>query len=343
MGANFQPEVYPYKETGSFRFWCQKVLPLVYDDSLSYYELLCKVVQYLNDVIANVDGLHSDVLSTNEAFKDLQDYVNDYFDNLNVQNEINAKLDAMVVDGTFDELLSPIVATQIGEVVGAQIGDTVASQIGDVVAEQIGEAVAEPTAIATSAWLTEHVDPVGSAVIVDDSLTIEGAAADAEVTGTYISELNSCVNGIKEGAITDTISVGLFTFVRGSINPTTGADDDTGTNRGRTDYIEVPSDSICVCINKSSTSYYTRLFAYDAEHNYLGRFYDAPNNTKYVRIWCQPKDNVELDVDVMRKEVQIYYIRTNNVSTWTFGTVSNNYITVVVMLKHIFELLWIGQ
>ena len=30
------------------RFWCQKVLPLVYDDSLSYYELLCKVVDNLN-------------------------------------------------------------------------------------------------------------------------------------------------------------------------------------------------------------------------------------------------------------------------------------------------------
>ena len=25
-----------------FRLWCQKVLPLVYDDSLSYYELLFK-------------------------------------------------------------------------------------------------------------------------------------------------------------------------------------------------------------------------------------------------------------------------------------------------------------
>lgn len=33
---------------GRFRFWCQKVLPLVYDDSLSYYELLCKVVDYYN-------------------------------------------------------------------------------------------------------------------------------------------------------------------------------------------------------------------------------------------------------------------------------------------------------
>lgn len=35
----------------TFRFWCQKVLPLVYDDSLSYYEVLCKVVKYINDLI----------------------------------------------------------------------------------------------------------------------------------------------------------------------------------------------------------------------------------------------------------------------------------------------------
>jgi hypothetical protein len=34
-----------------FRFWCQKVLPLVYDDSLSYYETLCRVVDKLNEVI----------------------------------------------------------------------------------------------------------------------------------------------------------------------------------------------------------------------------------------------------------------------------------------------------
>lgn len=34
-----------------FRFWCQKVIPLVYDDSLSYYEILCKVVDYINKLI----------------------------------------------------------------------------------------------------------------------------------------------------------------------------------------------------------------------------------------------------------------------------------------------------
>lgn len=49
-----------------FKFWSQKVLPLVYDDSLSYYEVLCKVVQKLNEVIKNID--------------EIPDYINQYID-----------------------------------------------------------------------------------------------------------------------------------------------------------------------------------------------------------------------------------------------------------------------
>ena len=39
------------------RAWCYKILPLVYDDSLSYYEVLCKTTSALNDVIENVNNL----------------------------------------------------------------------------------------------------------------------------------------------------------------------------------------------------------------------------------------------------------------------------------------------
>ena len=44
-----------------------------------------------------------------------------------------------------------------------------------------------------SSWLTEHVDPVGSAVVVDDSLSIAGAAADAKKTGDEISGLKDAL------------------------------------------------------------------------------------------------------------------------------------------------------
>lgn len=50
-----------YNNTKELRFWCQKVLPLVYDDSLSYYELLNKIVVYLNSTIEDVQAMIADV------------------------------------------------------------------------------------------------------------------------------------------------------------------------------------------------------------------------------------------------------------------------------------------
>ena len=56
-----------------FRFWCQKVLPLVYDDSLSYYELLCKVVCKLNEMAENQNNLSDEI---KQVAQDLDDFKN---------------------------------------------------------------------------------------------------------------------------------------------------------------------------------------------------------------------------------------------------------------------------
>lgn len=44
-----------------FHFHCHPILPLVYDDSLSYYEVLCKVVYKLNEAIKLVNELQESV------------------------------------------------------------------------------------------------------------------------------------------------------------------------------------------------------------------------------------------------------------------------------------------
>ena len=96
-----------------FRFWCQKVLPLVYDDSLSYYELLCKVVNYLNKTMENVNSLSENFDELQSAFNTLKKYVEEYFDNLDVQEEVNKKLDEMAKDGT----LASLVFDKVGNLV----------------------------------------------------------------------------------------------------------------------------------------------------------------------------------------------------------------------------------
>ena len=82
MASNINPSLTPVNSLANFRFWCQKVLPLVYDDSLSYYEVLGKMVVQLNDVIDNVNADTDNVLTLKDAFLELQTYVNNFFDDI---------------------------------------------------------------------------------------------------------------------------------------------------------------------------------------------------------------------------------------------------------------------
>lgn len=62
-------------ELKTFRFWCQKVLPLVYDNSLSYYETLCKIVDYINDLIAQDKVFSDDIQELQGDLKIVQDWI----------------------------------------------------------------------------------------------------------------------------------------------------------------------------------------------------------------------------------------------------------------------------
>ena len=111
--ANFTPTLKGYTGQAPFKFWCQTVLPLVYDDSLSYYELLNKVVNYLNNVISDVANVEDNVNGLHDAYVSLQNYVNDYFSSLDVQEEINNKLDEMVSDGTLPAIVARLSAGRV--------------------------------------------------------------------------------------------------------------------------------------------------------------------------------------------------------------------------------------
>lgn len=74
-------------------------------DALTDYELLCKVVQYLNMVIDKVNDLGH----LEQDFAELKSYVDNYFDNLDVQEEVNNKLEEMAEGGELATLITEIV------------------------------------------------------------------------------------------------------------------------------------------------------------------------------------------------------------------------------------------
>ena len=82
-------------------------LPTAYIETMSYYEMLIWFVEFLkNKVIPTVDNNALAVQELQNLFVELQNYVNNYFDNLDVQEEINNKLDEMASDGTLQEIIS---------------------------------------------------------------------------------------------------------------------------------------------------------------------------------------------------------------------------------------------
>lgn len=74
--ANFDPILRKYDGIPYLRFWCQKVLPAVYDQSLSYYEVLCKLAAFLNKMLEELEKMQDNIDALHKAYKDLQDWVN---------------------------------------------------------------------------------------------------------------------------------------------------------------------------------------------------------------------------------------------------------------------------
>lgn len=83
------------KPLNHFRFWCQKVLPLVYDDSLSYYEVLCKVVNYINNLIDTNNQIIEYVDELKAELQQVQEWI-DNFDTSYAESIIRECLATMI-------------------------------------------------------------------------------------------------------------------------------------------------------------------------------------------------------------------------------------------------------
>lgn len=101
---NDKPERMP--NVPPFVRFVASAVPMVFDNSLSYYEALCalwKYIQDMTDVVNNNATLEEEFI---DKVNELETYVNTYFDNLDVQEEINNKLDAMAEAGTLSDIIS---------------------------------------------------------------------------------------------------------------------------------------------------------------------------------------------------------------------------------------------
>lgn len=106
-----------------FRRFVLQNFPFIEEDfdALTDYALICKVIEYLNKVIDSTNYTTEQMAIVTDAFNTLKDYVDHYFENLDVQDEINNKVDQLVADGTLQRILnSPATTENLGGVI---VGD----------------------------------------------------------------------------------------------------------------------------------------------------------------------------------------------------------------------------
>lgn len=116
-------EIIKANETGIFTNYIYKAIPLAFDESMSYYETLCGLLNYLkNTILPTVNNNADAVAELQTLYEKLRTFVDEYFTNLDVQEEINNKLDEMAENGSLYNIIKrytdPIVNQQNEQITG---------------------------------------------------------------------------------------------------------------------------------------------------------------------------------------------------------------------------------
>ena len=135
----------PINTIPNFKRFCMTIgeLPTSYLETMTYYEMLVWFTEYMKNTI--IPTINNNGLATQELqdkYIELKSYVDNYFTNLDVQQEINNKLDEMVSDGTFDTIINKTLFNQINEQIEAityyDLPHGTAEEIETFINERIG-------------------------------------------------------------------------------------------------------------------------------------------------------------------------------------------------------------
>lgn len=99
---------FEFKNLTSFKWFVLENFPFIEADfdALTEWQLFCKLGKEMNKIINSQNIVGEQAENLTNAFIELQKFVNNYFDNLDVQEEINNKLNIMATDGTLENIIN---------------------------------------------------------------------------------------------------------------------------------------------------------------------------------------------------------------------------------------------
>lgn len=122
-------ELKPVGSITPFTKFCCTIgnLPSSYMQSFTYEEQLLWLCDYLKNTVIPAVNTNAEAVSELQGlYIELKNYVDHYFDSLDVQEEINNKIDNMISNGTFQEILNSVLNSNYTIMIGDSyaVGET---------------------------------------------------------------------------------------------------------------------------------------------------------------------------------------------------------------------------
>ena len=97
-----------YKSYGPFKLWTIENFPFIEADfdAITNYQLYSQIVEQMRKLCENQNNLQQSQNEVIDAFNNLENYIDNYFENLDVQEEIDNKLDEMAESGELAEIIA---------------------------------------------------------------------------------------------------------------------------------------------------------------------------------------------------------------------------------------------
>lgn len=268
----------PINELPPFLNFCYTIgmLPTSYKISMTYEEQVLEAIRYIKEEI--IPTVNSNALATKELqekFVELVNYVETYLDNLDVQNEINNKLDEMAEDGTLTQIIGNYV-NPIFENFKDEINNKINLQD-----ETISNLTNSPLIASSVSEMTDTTKPY---INTTDGKWYYYNGSEWTIGGTYQTTgigdetinfekltkdvQKNIVDSVRYSDLKNNYREYQPVFVQGRIDVNTGNLVNSNTQISTADFIDVSFfDKIML---KISNKFNVFAFKYDSNKSYLG-------------------------------------------------------------------------
>lgn len=197
----------------------------------------------MDEILKILKTLSEEWDATKTEWANYKEFIDDYFENLDVSEEVLNALRIFAMDGTLNEILDPTIAST------------------------------------TTQWLIDNISATTGTTVIDASLSVAGAAADAKATGDGINGIAQNANIFPASKVTPSV----FLDANGNVVQ-------SQSTICLSPYIPIiPNSDYIIGPTFSNTSTIFHCF-YDKNRNFISSIYASvnnihtPKNAEFIRI-----------------------------------------------------------